>query len=154
MQAAKGDKKAAASLQRFIHDFPKNPRVSEAWVGLAELAFHSSPPRLDEARKDLDHAVESRPTSAAAERADYLRIWVEETGGGNESEVIELGKRFLQQHGQSQFAREVRMKLAELYYARISQMRRRSLKLSRKRIRMTRSQRKRSFSQQNQPCRA
>src|SRR5207244_13435784 len=30
MQADKGDKKAAASLQRFIHDFPNNPRVSEA----------------------------------------------------------------------------------------------------------------------------
>ncbi|PYL11462.1 MAG: hypothetical protein DMF48_06770, partial [Verrucomicrobia bacterium] len=83
MQAAKTDKKAAASLQRFIRDFPKNPRVSEAWVGLAELAFHSSPPRLDEARQDLDHAIESRPTAAAAERADYLRIWVEEAAGGN-----------------------------------------------------------------------
>jgi tetratricopeptide (TPR) repeat protein len=118
MQAARGDKKAGPSLQRFIHDFPKNPRVSEAWVSLAELAFHSSPPRLDEARKDLDHAVESSPTAAAAERADYLRIWVEEAGGGNESKVIELGKRFLEQHGQSQFAREVRMKLAELYYRR------------------------------------
>src|SRR5262249_30600312 len=32
MQAAKNDKKAEASLQRFIHDFPNNPRVSEAWV--------------------------------------------------------------------------------------------------------------------------
>ena len=116
MQAAKGDKKAAGSLQRFIHDFPTNPRVSEAWVGLAELAFHSSPPRLDEARKDLDRAVESRPTAAAGERADYLRVWVEEAAGGNESKVIELGKRFLEQHSQSQFAREVRMKLAELYY--------------------------------------
>ena len=118
MQAAKGDKKAAASLQRFIRDFPKNPRVSEAWVGLADLAFHSSPPRLDEAQKDLNHAVEFQPTAAAAERADYLRIWVEEAGGGDESKVIELGKRFLEQHGQSQFAREVRMKLAELYYRR------------------------------------
>jgi len=118
MQAAKGDKKAPASLQRFIHDFPKNPRVSEAWVGLAELAFHSLPPRLDEARKDLDHAVEFRQTAAAAERADYLRIWVEEAVGGNESKVIELGKRFLEQHGESQFAREVRMKLAELFYRR------------------------------------
>jgi len=118
MQAAKGDKKAASSLQRFIRDFPKNPRVSEAWVGLAELAFHSSPPRLDEARKDLDHAVESTPTAAAAERANYLRIWVEEAGGGDDSKVIELAKRFLEQHGQSQFAREVRMKLAELYYRR------------------------------------
>ncbi len=118
MQAAKDDKKAAPSLQRFIRDFPKNPRVSEAWVGLAELAFHSSPPRLDESRKDLDHAVESTPTAAAAERADYLRIWVEEAGGGDDSKVIELAKRFLEQHGQSQFAREVRMKLAELYYRR------------------------------------
>src|SRR4029077_4695600 len=118
MQAGKGNKKAAASLQRFIHDFPKNPRVSEAWVGLAELAFHSAPPRLDEARKSLDHAAASFPTAAAAERADYLRLWVEEAASENESKLIELGKRFLEQHGQSQFAREVRMKLAELYYRR------------------------------------
>src|SRR5216110_1376063 len=118
MQAAKGDKKAAESLQQFVRDFPKNPRVSEAWVGLAELAFHSTPPRLDEARRNLDHAIESKPTAAAAERADYLRIWVEEAAGGNEPKVIALGKGLLERHGQSQFAREVRMKLAELYYRR------------------------------------
>jgi outer membrane protein assembly factor BamD (BamD/ComL family) len=118
MQAAKNDKKAAALLQRFIRDFPKNPRVSEAWVALAELAFHSSPPRLDEARKNLDHAAESTLTAAAVERADYLRIWVEEAAGGYESKVIELAKRFLEQHSQSPFASEVRMKLAELYYGR------------------------------------
>src|SRR5439155_1303416 len=33
LQAAKGDKKAAETLQKFIRDFPRNPRVSEAWVG-------------------------------------------------------------------------------------------------------------------------
>src|SRR5262249_50767140 len=88
MQAGKGDKKPAALLQRFIHVFQRKPRVSEAWVGRAELAFHPAPPRLEEARKNLDHAVESTPTAAAAERADYLRIWVEEAGGGNESKVI------------------------------------------------------------------
>src|SRR5881392_3313867 len=115
MQAAKGDKKAEASLQQFIRDFPKNPRVSEAWVVLAELAFHSSPPRVDEARKNLAHAAESAPTAAAVERADYLSIWVEESAGGNETKVIELAKRFLEQHGLSPFAPEVRMKLAELY---------------------------------------
>jgi TolA-binding protein len=118
MQAAKGDKKAEASLQQFIRDFPKNPRVSEAWVALAELAFHSSPPRVDEARKNLARAAESAPTAAAAERADYLSIWVEESAGGNETKVIELAKRFLEQHGLSPFAPEVRMKLAELYYQR------------------------------------
>jgi outer membrane protein assembly factor BamD (BamD/ComL family) len=118
MQAAKYDKKAAASLERFIRDFPKNPRVSEAWVALAELAFHSSPARLEEAYKDLDHVAESSPTAAAVERADYLRIWVEEAAGTDESKVINLAKRFVEQHGQSPFASEVRMKLAELYYRR------------------------------------
>src|SRR5947199_2464659 len=118
MQAAKGDKKAAASLQQFIRDFPRNPRVSEAWVGLAELAFHSSPPRLNEARKNLAHAFESTPTASADERADYLSIWVEEAAGGNETKVIELADKFLEQHALSPFASEVRMKLAELYYRR------------------------------------
>ena len=118
MQAAKGDKKAEASLQQFIRDFPKSPRVSEAWVALAELAFHSSPPRVDEARKNLARATESAPTAAAAERADYLSIWVEESAGENETKVIELAKRFLEQHALSPFVPEVRMKLAELYYRR------------------------------------
>jgi lipopolysaccharide biosynthesis regulator YciM len=118
MQASKGDKTAAASLQQFIRDFPKNPRVSEAWVGLAELAFHSSPPRLDEARKDLARAAESNPTAAATERAAYLSIWVEESTRGNETKVIDLARRFLEQHALSPFAPEVRMKLAELYYGR------------------------------------
>src|SRR5207247_7906142 len=60
----------------------------------------------------------SRPTAAAAERADYLSIWVEESASGNEMQVIDLAKRFLEQHGGSPFASEVRMKLAELYYRR------------------------------------
>jgi outer membrane protein assembly factor BamD (BamD/ComL family) len=117
MQAAKGDEKAARSLQQFIHDFPKDPRVSEAWVGLAELAFHASPPRLDEARKNLARAAES-PTAAAAERSDYVNIWIEEAAGSDETKVIELAKRFLEQHDHSSFAPEVRLKLAELYYRR------------------------------------
>jgi TolA-binding protein/thioredoxin-like negative regulator of GroEL len=117
VRAARGDEKAAKSLQQFIHDFPKNPRTSEALVSLAELAFHASPPRLDEARKYLTRAAES-PTAAAAERGDYLNIWIEESAGGNEAKVIELAKRFLDQHGTSPFAPEVRMKLAELYYRR------------------------------------
>src|SRR5438094_9866353 len=65
LQAAKGDKKAAETLQKFIRDFPRNPRVSEAWVGLAELAFHSSPPRIAEAQKNLARAANSNPTTAA-----------------------------------------------------------------------------------------
>jgi len=62
--------------------------------------------------------VESTRTPAAAERADYLSIWIEDSAGGNQTKVIELAKSFLEQHSHSRFAAEVRMKLAELYYRR------------------------------------
>jgi TolA-binding protein len=116
VQAARGNKEAAESLQQFIRDFPKNPRVSEAWIGLAELAFHSSPPRFDEARKNLARAADSQPTAAAKERGDYLTIWIEDSANVNETKVIELAKRFLDQHAASSFTPEVRMKLAEIYF--------------------------------------
>jgi predicted negative regulator of RcsB-dependent stress response len=114
LQAAKGDKQATQSLQTFLHDFPQDPRASEAWVALAELAFHASPPRLDEARKFLANI--STPTAAAEERRDYLAVWIEDAAGTNEARVMELAKQFLQQHGTSRSASDVRMKLAEVYY--------------------------------------
>jgi len=116
VQAANGDKRAADSLQNFLHDFPQNERASEAWVALAELAFHASHPRMDEARKDLARAAESKPTAAAEERGDYLAIWIEDAAGGNDVKVIDLAKRFLKRHATSSSAPDVRTKLAEVYY--------------------------------------
>ena len=114
LQAAQGDKRAAGSLQDFAKTFPRHERVSEAWVALAELAFHASPPRLEEARKYL--ALASKPTPAAEERRDYLAIWIEDATSGHEAQVIELAKRFLHRHENSKAAPDVRMKLAEVYY--------------------------------------
>jgi outer membrane protein assembly factor BamD (BamD/ComL family) len=118
VQAAKGSRDSADSLQRFLREFPRNPRVSEAWVALAELAFHAVPPRLDEARKNLTRAAESKPTAAAAERGEYLTIWIEDSVAGDDGRLIELANRFLKQHAASPFAPDVRMKLAEAYYRR------------------------------------
>jgi TolA-binding protein len=118
LQAAKGDNNAAASLKNFLREFPQHPRASEAWVALAELAFHAQPPRLDEARKNLGRAAESKPTTAAVERGEYLTIWIEEASGADDSKVIELTNRFLRDHTASTFAPDVRMKLAEAYYRR------------------------------------
>ena len=116
VQATNSDPRASESLQRFLRDFPGNKRASEAWVALAELAFHAAPPRLDEARKNLARAVEAKPTAAAAERGDYLAIWIEDSVGSNDAKMIELAKRFLVQHGASGLVPTVRMKLAEVYY--------------------------------------
>ena len=52
------------------------------------------------------------------ERADYLTIWIEDSESGSDIKVIDLASRFLQQHPDSAFAFDVRMKLAEAYYRR------------------------------------
>src|SRR5262249_44085949 len=117
MEAAKGDPRAADSLRTFLREFPGTERVSEAWVALAELAFHATPPRIDEARKNLGRAAESKLTLAAQERADYLMIWLEDTTPGSERRVIELAKRFIQEHeSSSALVASVRMKLGEIHY--------------------------------------
>ncbi|MEY2480333.1 MAG: hypothetical protein QOI04_1260 [Verrucomicrobiota bacterium] len=119
VQAAQGDRKAASSLQNFLRDFPKSKRASEALVALAELAFHASPPRFDEARADLARASASQPTPQAIERADYLAIWIEDAAPrGDDTKVIALASEFLQKHAGSSFAPDVRMKLAETYFRR------------------------------------
>ncbi|HEX3817519.1 MAG TPA: tetratricopeptide repeat protein [Chthoniobacterales bacterium] len=119
VQAAQGKPEAATSLEKFIRDFPSSPRISEAWVALAELAYHASKPDLQTAEQDLARARAAHPTPAAIERADYLQIWLEAaTAAPNESKTIAAANRFLQMHPGSSFTAEVRMKLAEAYFRR------------------------------------
>jgi tetratricopeptide (TPR) repeat protein len=119
VQAAQGKAEAAQTLQKFIRDFPQSSRVSEAWVFLAEMAFHAPRPDFEAARKDLAQARREHPTPAALERADYLQIWLEDaTPSTDEAAVITAITNFLQQHPGSRFTAEVRMKLAEAYYRR------------------------------------
>jgi TolA-binding protein len=116
MEAAKADPRAPDSLRTFLREFPTAERASEAWVALAELAFHATSPRLDEARKNLVRAGESKPTPSAQERADYLAIWLEDATAGGEAKVIALAKKFIQEHESSGLVASVRMKLGEMYY--------------------------------------
>jgi predicted negative regulator of RcsB-dependent stress response len=118
-QAAQGDTKAAQTITDFIRQFPHHKRVAEAWVALAELAFHAAPPRFDEARKNLEHARASEPSAAATERADYLTIWLEDAAPDSDpAKVITAAENFLRKYPSSPFVADVRMKLAETYYRR------------------------------------
>ena len=119
VQASQGKAEAAATFQNFIRDYPNSPRVSEAWIALAELAYHAARPDLKTAREDLERARQSHPTPAAIERADYLEIWLNDaTPRADESDVIAAATAFLQRHPGSPFTSEVRMKLAEAYFRR------------------------------------
>lgn len=119
LAAERGAPTASALLQNFLRDFPKHGRAAEAEVALAELAFHAAPPRLEEARAHLARAVENKPSPAAAERAHYLRIWLESADPATPAErVIGLAQDFLRRYEHSQREAEVRVKLAEIHYAR------------------------------------
>jgi hypothetical protein len=117
--ASRAEGNAADLLREFLREVPKHPRASEAWVALAELAFHAAPPQLDEARQNLARAAESSPTPTAVERGDYLRVWLEDAAGGvNEPNVIARATDFLQKYPNSTLLPDVRMKLAETYFRR------------------------------------
>jgi lipopolysaccharide biosynthesis regulator YciM len=118
-QAAQGNNKAAQTLENFVRQFPRHKRVAEAWVALAELAFHGAPPRFDEARRNLEKARNSSPDPAALERADYLAIWIEDASPDSDAaKVIAGATEFLRKYPSSAFLPDVRMKLAETYYRR------------------------------------
>jgi len=117
IEAAQGNKKAAETLQAFLREFPRHKRSGEAWVALAELAFHGLPGDLDTARKYLARAVESGSNDAGRERADYLIIWIEDAAPKSDAgRVIGFANQFLQKYPASPLISDVRMKLAETYY--------------------------------------
>jgi len=118
-QAAQGNSKAAQTIESFVRQFPRHKRAAEAWVALAELAFHAAPPRFDEARKNLEKARASEPNPAATERADYLTIWIEDAVPDSDpAKIIAAAAEFLRKYPGSPFVADVRMKLAETYYRR------------------------------------
>lgn len=118
-QAAQGNNKAGPTLENFLRQFPGHKRAAEAWVALAELAFHAAPARFDEARKNLEKARNSEPNPAATERADYLTIWLEDAIPDSDPvKVIAAANEFLRRYPASPFVADVRMKLAEIYYRR------------------------------------
>ncbi len=116
--AQRGQKDAAALLRDFIRRAPDHPRVSEAQVALAEIAYHATPPRLDEAEKDLAAARAGHPTESAIEHADYLATWLGDARGADSDRVIASARDFLRTHSHSPLAAEVRLKLAETHFRR------------------------------------
>ena len=116
--AERGEKNAAALLQDFVRRFPGHPRVSEAQIALAEIAYHAVPPKLDDAEKNLAAARAADPTEPAVEHADYLAIWLADARGADSDRVIASARDFLRAHPNSSLLAEVRLKLAESHFRR------------------------------------
>ncbi len=115
--AAKNTAKAEEALRRFTRDHPDHARIDEAWLALAELAFHRQPPGINEARQLLKRLDPARSGPRVREDAAFLRVWLEEARPeASENAVRARALDFLREFPESPRAPEVRMKLAELYW--------------------------------------
>lgn len=116
--AAKVDISAAENeLNAFVED-PQNathPRVSEAYLALAELRLLDVPPRVETADSALQAALASMPADRIREQIDYVRIWLQEARQ-NPAAVTEEAESFLKRWPLSSRAADVHMKLGEAYY--------------------------------------
>jgi len=117
--AQRNENNASALLQDFIHRFPAYPRTADAYLALAEIAYHSVPPKLDLAAKNLAAARAAHPSDEVAEHADYLEVWLADaTAGDNTDRVIATANDFLRAHPTSPLSGDVRLKLAEMHFRR------------------------------------
>lgn len=123
-----GRQRAVDNLRLFVYDHPGHPRVPEARIALAELAFLQPQPDVPAAEGELA-APALRPIandgadpedSAGRDRADYLAIWLADAPGPahDADKAVALAKRFLEDRPNSPLAPETRLKLGEIYFAR------------------------------------
>lgn len=116
-QAFKGDSRAETTLQRFLNDFPKNPRAPEAKLTLAELRFANND--AAGAGQYLRVANATPVSVETGEQSDYLALFVADASPSrDEAKLVTLCHAFLERHRRSVHVPEVRMKLGQVFFRR------------------------------------
>ena len=117
LQARSHDAKAATTLKLFLRDFPDHPRVPEARLALAEIAFGAND--LAGASQWLRVVNEAAPDAGAREPSEFLAIFVADAAKDRDNaKTLALCQNFLRDHPDSARAAEVRMKLGQVYFRR------------------------------------
>lgn len=120
LQAKSSDPRAEQTLREFVRDFPDHPRVAEAQLALAEIAYLRPFPDLDMAADYLQASNDSRQTPETAEHAEYLGIFIADAAGSrDEDKVIKQCQEFIKNHPSSPLLlAKVYMKLGQVYFRR------------------------------------
>ncbi len=115
VQARNSDPRAEETLQLFLNHFPQSPRLAEARLALAELAYETG--STSDAAEYLRAANPSSEDPATAERREYLEIFLAETeSASSKDKVIERANGFIRKHPKSALLSEVRMKLGQVHF--------------------------------------
>ena len=115
LQARNGDPRAEERLQLFILNFAKHPRMPEARLALAEIAFASG---NQTAAANFLQVVNAAPrTPQTEEHSAYLAIFLEEAKSPrDDAKVVELARQFLLSFPGSVLIPEIRLKLGQVYF--------------------------------------
>jgi tetratricopeptide (TPR) repeat protein len=115
MLARVGDERAEEVLKSFVRKYVEHPRVGEARLALAELAFQEG--RLEAAEGYRRVSNVGNPAKGLEDQTEYLAIFLlESQGRPNDDEVIAQAQKFLRERPKSPLVSEVRMKLGETYF--------------------------------------
>lgn len=115
-QARTADPRAMATMQKFVRDFPRDERASEARLVLAELSFAAG---AADASTYLRAANTAATDELGAARTEYLAIFESDAVVKRDDEkTIQACLNFLRQHPDSELLADVRMKLGQIYFRR------------------------------------
>ncbi|MDP9291931.1 MAG: tetratricopeptide repeat protein [Verrucomicrobiota bacterium] len=115
-QARTGDKRAMATIENFVRDFPHDARAFQARLVLAELSFGVG---SDAAPQYLRAANEAAADATDSARAEYLAIFESDAAQKHDDEkTIQACLNFIRQRPDSELLPDVRMKLGQIYFRR------------------------------------
>ena len=119
LQARSGDPHAADTLQIFIRDFPKHPRLADANFAMAEISYLAPAQNLPLAENYLRVANTAPQAGDSVERTEYLAIFIADAAKDrDENGVMKLCREFIQAHPASPLLADVRMKLGQVCFRR------------------------------------
>ena len=115
LHARNSDPRAEERLQLFLLNFAQHPRVPEARLALAEIAFASDD--HTGAARFLRTATTTVGTPETEEHSEYLAIFLKEAKTPrDDASVVDLARQFLLRHPASPLIPEVRLKLGQVYF--------------------------------------
>ena len=115
LQARQGDPRARGTLDIFLRDFPRYPRVPEAQLALAELALAADDAK--QAARYIKAANEAPKSPITEDQAEYFAIFLADAQQPrDDAKVIQRALDFLRARPKSPLTPEVRMKLGQIYF--------------------------------------
>ncbi|HZC34468.1 MAG TPA: tetratricopeptide repeat protein, partial [Chthoniobacterales bacterium] len=115
IEARSGQSGADATLRQFLAAFPNHPRVPEAHLLLAEVAFTELPPNQATAKAEL-REISTNSSEIAENRARLNFFVLADDTQQNVTAVARAAQEFIQQYPESPARAEVRLKLGEVYF--------------------------------------